>query len=102
MPKIKENQVTHKNLISMISESSNYHKYEIEDILSHLTAHIELSLIEGKTVKIKGLGELTAFKKKGRKFYSGISKKEIEIGELYVISLKSESGLLNALKEKRC
>lgn len=49
-------KVSNKELIKLVAESSNYHTYEIEDMLNHLVANFHQLMKEDAQVKIDGIG----------------------------------------------
>lgn len=100
MPKLKENQLTTKGLISRVCESSGYHKYEVEDVYSHILAHIKLALMKGETVRLTDFGTFQFFKKKGRKFYSALTGEHFDNLESHVISFKMERSFNKMIREE--
>jgi len=59
MAKVEVAPVKTKELIRLVSKSTKYHIYEVEDVLSHLVAHIQNILGEGKSVKLNGIGTIS-------------------------------------------
>lgn len=59
MAKVEIKPVKTKELVRLVSNSSKYRIYEVEDVLSHLVAHIQNLLGEGKSVKLNGIGTIS-------------------------------------------
>ena len=49
--------VTHKQLMKQIAETSGYHLYEVEDIMLHFVAAIQKNIRNKKTTAIHCLGK---------------------------------------------
>lgn len=49
-------KVNNKEFVKLVAESSNYHTYEIEDILNHIVGNFHLLMKEDAQVKIDGIG----------------------------------------------
>ena len=69
--------VPHAKLVAQIAESSGYNKYEIEDILLHLTVALQTNLGEGKTTAIRNLGKFTVLNKLMKSRWSGLLKRQL-------------------------
>jgi hypothetical protein len=81
----------------MISKSSGYHLYEVEDVLQHLVGNIQVLLAADVPVKISGLGTMRVKKMK----IKGIPGKHAEntCYTAFRLSVTSDTGLQNHLKE---
>ena len=55
----KQKPINTKQLIKMTAESTDYHVYEVEDVISHLVAHIQNLLGENKSIKLNGIGTIS-------------------------------------------
>ena len=49
-------KVNNKEFVKLVAESSNYHTYEVEDILNHIVGNFHLLMKEDASVKIDGIG----------------------------------------------
>ena len=52
----KKRKVTNKEFVRLVSESSGYLIYEVEDILNHIVGNFHLLMKEDASVKIDGIG----------------------------------------------
>ena len=52
----KKRKVTNKEFVRLVSESSGYLIYEVEDILNHIVGNFHLLMKEDAQVKIDGIG----------------------------------------------
>ena len=52
----KKRKVTNKEFVRLVSESSGYLIYEVEDILNHVVGNFHLLMKEDASVKIDGIG----------------------------------------------
>lgn len=48
-----------KQLVNIVANTTKYHKYEVEDIMAHLIAHMQAILAGGDSVKLSGIGTLS-------------------------------------------
>lgn len=90
-------RISRKKLSEAISSATQYHKYEIEDILKSLPAVLAGLLLQGYRVKIDGLG--TFYTKKGstRKFMSSIDSKEHQVQTRDTLALKPDAEIKRLL-----
>lgn len=51
-----KDKLKYKDLIKLVSSTSKYHLYEVEDVLSHLIYHMREEILNDKEVKLPGLG----------------------------------------------
>lgn len=95
--KPKAPRISRKKLGESISNFTNYHKYEVEDILKALPVVMTDLLIQGARVKIDGLG--TFYIKKGatRTFLSTIDGKEHTVKSKDTLALKPDNELRRKL-----
>lgn len=95
--KQKRKSKSYRQLIQMVSKSSGYHLYEVEDVLQHLVGNIQLLLAADMPVKISGLGMMRVKKMKVK----GIPGKHAEDScyTCFRLSVVSDTGLQNYLKE---
>jgi len=64
----EQERLSHKDLIDLVAEYSNYHKYEVEDILHYVAVGIAEILQSGRGVHFRGLGYFMPMKRKPYKF----------------------------------
>ena len=95
--KPKTPRISRKKLSESISNYTDYHKYEVEDILKALPAVMTDLLMSGARVKIDGLG--TFYIKKGatRTFLSTIDGKEHTVKSKDTLALKPDNELRRKL-----
>ena len=86
----KKPRISRKKLCEAISNFTDYHKYEVEDIIKALPIVMTDLLMSGARVKIDGLG--TFYIKKGatRTFKSSIDGKEHTVVTRDTICLKPD------------
>ena len=86
----KKPRISRKKLCEAISNFTDYHKYEVEDIIKALPVVMTDLLMSGARVKIDGLG--TFYIKKGtiRTFKSSIDGKEHTVVTRDTICLKPD------------
>lgn len=95
--KPKAPRISRKKLSESISNYTDYHKYEVEDIIKALPAVMTDLLMSGARVKIDGLG--TFYIKKGatRTFLSTIDGKEHTVKSKDTLALKPDNELRRKL-----
>lgn len=81
----------------MISKSSGYHLYEVEDVLQHLVGNIQVLLAADMPVKISGIGVLKVKKMHVSRMFSTEGEKVCY--DAYRLSVVSDTGMQNYLKE---
>lgn len=86
-------------LVKMISKSSGYYQYEVEDILNHLIAHIQISLYNNVPIRIDGIGKISRKDVKPRNFYSGITKQMTYVETAPTLSIKPDITMRSVLIE---
>lgn len=93
----KKPRVSRKKLCEAISNFTDYHKYEVEDIIKALPIVMTDLLMSGARVKIDGLG--TFYVKKGatRTFLSTIDGKEHTVKSKDTLALKPDNELRRKL-----
>ena len=93
----KKPRISRKKLGEAISNFTDYHKYEVEDILKALPIVMTDLLMSGARVKIDGLG--TFYIKKGatRTFLSTIDGKEHTVKSKDTLALKPDNELRRKL-----
>lgn len=93
----KKPRVSRKKLCEAISNFTDYHKYEVEDIIKALPIVMTDLLMSGARVKIDGLG--TFYIKKGatRTFLSTIDGKEHTVKSKDTLALKPDNELRRKL-----
>lgn len=64
----------HDQLARKIAESSGYHKFEVEDILLHLTYVLQKEFSQGKSVAIRNFGKFWIQKKVIAPYMCGLRK----------------------------
>ena len=86
----KKLRISRKKLCESLSNFTDYHKYEVEDILKALPVVLANLMLTGARVKIDGLG--TFYIKKGatRTFKSSIDGKEHTVVTRDTICLKPD------------
>lgn len=95
----KENLITTADLVKLTVNSTGYHKYEVEDILLHALAHTQRSLAEGKTIRIRGIGQIARKFIPARKFYSSMHKKDYQTKAGWGVEMKADLQLKEVLYE---
>ena len=93
----KKHRISRKKLSEAISNFTDYHKYEVEDIIKALPIVMTDLLMSGARVKIDGLG--TFYIKKGatRTFLSTIDGKEHTVKSKDTLALKPDNELRRKL-----
>ena len=93
----KKPRISRKKLCEAISNFTDYHKYEVEDIIKALPIVMTDLLMSGARVKIDGLG--TFYIKKGatRTFLSTIDGKEHTVKSKDTLALKPDNELRRKL-----
>jgi nucleoid DNA-binding protein len=93
----KKPRISRKKLCEAISNFTDYHKYEVEDIIKALPVVMTDLLMSGARVKIDGLG--TFYIKKGatRTFLSTIDGKEHTVKSKDTLALKPDNELRRKL-----
>ena len=56
MTEAVKRKVNNKQFLKLVSESSGFHLYEVEDILNHIVGNFHLLMKEDASVKIDGIG----------------------------------------------
>lgn len=86
--------VTFKKLIEAVAESCKYHKYEVEDVLVHLTKVLQKILVEEKSVRLTGLGKINMKKLTTR------SRKDKDVWyDTFRLSIQQDTAMKQYLKE---
>ncbi len=86
--------VTFKKLIEAVAESCNYHKYEVEDVLVHLSKVLQKILVEEKSVRLTGLGKINMKRLKTR------STKDKDVWyDTFRLSVQQDTAMKQYLKE---
>jgi nucleoid DNA-binding protein len=88
-------------LIRMTADSSKYHVHEVEDILNHLVANMQLLLTKGDLIKIGGLGTFQRRRVKPRFFKSPIYGSEHFIMTSDSVTFKPDTHLRNIMQAAR-
>lgn len=94
---MKPENISHKQLVELIANSSGYNQYEVQDILLHLACNLQEAIKEGYTVRVKGLGDFYTKKPYTRKFRSAMLDKEVEVTTKVTPILKGDIYMLNYL-----
>lgn len=95
--KEKRKSKKYRQLIEMVSKSSGYYQYEVEDVLNHLVGNIQVLLAEGTPVKISGIGTLKVKKMHVSRLPTDGKKKVCYTA--YRLSVVSDTNMQNHLKE---
>lgn len=98
-PKEVKKLINRKELISLISQSSGYHKYEVEDFLKHFVKVMQDAVIDDNKVKIEGLGVFQLKHYKPRTFYSAFNDLEYSVKTAPALSLKPDTWIRTMLQE---
>lgn len=86
--------VSFKKLIEAVAESCEYHKYEVEDVLVHLSKVLQKILVQEKSVRITGLGKINMKKLKTR------STKDHDVWyDTFRLSVQQDTYMKEYLKE---
>lgn len=64
----------HDQLARKVAESSGYHKFEVEDILLHLTHVLQTEFSQGRSVAIRNFGKFWIQKKVIAPYMCGLRK----------------------------
>lgn len=88
----------HAMLRDRVVETSGYHKYEVEDVMMHLVAHMQKDLSQGIAVKLDGIGWFSRRSNKPRKFRDlfGVYRDSISMP---TVSLKIDGFMRTVLKK---
>ena len=87
----KSPRISRKKLSESISNYTDYHKYEVEDILKALPAVLTDLLLSGAKVKIDGLGTFYIKKGSTRTFPSSIDGQMHTVKSRDTLALKPDS-----------
>lgn len=88
--------VSNANLIAAVAKSCNYHTYEVEDVLQHLTKCLQKLLSENGAVRLTGLGTIRMQKLKSyEKLNSDLQK---VCYDSFRLSVGSDSAMKKYLK----
>jgi nucleoid DNA-binding protein len=90
-----------KEIIALVSETSEYSKAEIEDMYLHLVYHIHQQLLTNGQINLSGIGKLKVKQGFHRKFYSAALQKEFEVQYAPTVSIIADVRLKNALADKQ-
>jgi nucleoid DNA-binding protein len=93
--RIKRRSGSYKDLVRMVSNSSGYHMYEVEDVMNHLIGNMQLLLSQGKDVKLYGIGKIRVVKMDIKKMLNG---REVEY-TTYRMALSSDEPMRRYMKE---
>jgi len=94
-------KVLHDQLVKAVAASSDYHEYEIKDVLLHLAYNIQQFILEGNQVSVRGLGIFYEKKAKPRVFKSGITGEVHEVDTAPSAGYKPDVFMKNALADAR-
>ncbi len=86
-----------KELIRLVSNSTKYRLYEVEDVVSHLIAHMQNLLGEGKSVKLSGIGTISRKYFKPRVFNMH-GRQPVMVYNQVSLTIKLDSTMKNFLK----
>jgi nucleoid DNA-binding protein len=93
-----EKPVKTKDLIRMVADSTDYHVYEVEDVISHLVAHMQNLLAENKSIKLNGIGTISRRKYKPREIkFEG--REPVMVYNQVGIAIKMDFTMKNFLKD---
>ena len=96
----KKRKVTNKEFVRLVSESSGYLIYEVEDILNHIVGNFHLLMKEDAQVKIDGIGWFSRRNVKPRILEkSGIDSNRYLILTSASVTLKPDSILKQWMRE---
>ena len=95
--KEKRKSKKYRELIQMVSKSSGYHLYEVEDVLDHFVGNIQVLLAANMPVRISGIGILRVKKMKIRGVPDG--KGRIAWYDSFRLSVVSDTRIQDYLKE---
>ena len=93
----KKPRISRKKLSEAISNFTDYHKYEVEDIIKALPVVMTNLLMSGARVKIDGLGTFYIKKGSTRTFLSTIDGKEHTVKSKDTLALKPDNELRRKL-----
>jgi nucleoid DNA-binding protein len=93
----KPKVIPQKEFIKLLAKSSDYHEYEVKDILNSLAVVVAKALKDEQSVKIEGIGTFTQRKGIFRKFRSVIHDTYIEKVTKNKVDFKVDNYMSNAL-----
>ncbi len=95
----KQKPVNTKQLIKMVAESTDYHVYEVQDVISHLVAHMQNLLGENKSIKLNGIGTISRKNYKPREVkFEG--KAPVMVYNQVGLAIKMDFTMKNFLKDQ--
>ena len=96
--KPQRRSVSTMELMKLTSESSKYHLYEVEDVINHMIAHMQILLERDGSIKIDGIGTISIRKSKPREFYSAIYKRSKLVYTTHALTIKADAEMKRLLR----
>ncbi len=93
----EQKTVNFKKLVEAVAKSCDYHQYEVEDVLVHLSKVLQKMLAQGKPVKIPGVGKLKMQKLKTKETINAQGQKVCY--DSFRLSLMQDVSMKQYLKE---
>jgi nucleoid DNA-binding protein len=88
-----------KELIKMVSQSSGYHLYEVQDVVNHLLAHMQMLLQEQKPVKLDGIGGIRVKKFAPRQMIVPSTGERLILINDFTLAIRADPQMKRLLKE---
>ena len=85
--------ISHNMLIDAVARRSGYHKYEVQDVLRHLSKVIEEVMIKKGTVKLNGVGTFCIRVYGAKEWYDPKREKEFSSPEQHLLKLRVDNAL---------
>mgnify|MGYP003593169065 FL=1 len=90
-------KLSHNQLVKLVAEQTNYHEYEVKDVLEGLATVLARVLNEGNTCCITGVGIFSKRKGNEREFKSGLTGELTKAVTKSSISIRGDSKIIEAL-----
>jgi nucleoid DNA-binding protein len=83
----------------LIAANSGYYRYEVEDILKWLALTLQMEVVKGNTVEVKGLGTWMTVLKPERRWYNAHLEKNFVREEDFLLAYRSDVDIRSAVKK---
>jgi integration host factor subunit beta len=90
--------LTKQGIIDRLVKQSGFKKREIDYIIDNFLNYIVKSVDNGEKVEIRGFGSFCRVERKGRKVYSPIAKKHIDLPAKSVMAFKASKNTNKGIK----
>lgn len=85
--------ISHNMLIDAVARRSGYHKYEVQDVLRHLSKVIEEVMIKKGTVKLQGVGTFCIRVYGAKEWYDPKRDKDFSSPAQHLLKLRVDNAL---------